>query len=207
MGHGGGIFGDDVVAAQAFLLVTSLWALTLAVVMHQQRLARTSAQDSERRMRDAIAAGRGFTFDYDPQRDHVRRADPDHILAPFNDEPGSSFFERLLPDDRQRLIDLVTSLTPARPTYEATYGSRRPDGRVVWLQERGIGEFDADGSPGSAAGPDHGRHGASRGGGSPAGGRSQEGPLYRHPCPRVTQPAGAHPHRGRPAGLGTGGPK
>ena len=145
LGHGGGLFSDNVLAAQAFLLVSSLWALTLAVVMHQQRLARINAQDSERRMRHAIAAGRGFTFDYDPQRDYVRRADPDQILAPFSEESGASFFGRLLPDDRQRLIDIVTSLCPAQPVYEATYGSRRPDGRVIWLQERGIGEFDGDG--------------------------------------------------------------
>jgi signal transduction histidine kinase len=145
LGHGGGIFAGNVIAAQAFLLVSSLWVLTLAAVMHQQRLTRVNAQDSERRMRHAIAAGRGFTFDYDPRRDYVRRADPDQILAPFSEEAGSSFFERLLPDDRQRLIDAVTSLTPAQPTYEATYGSRRPDGRVIWLQERGIGEFDDDG--------------------------------------------------------------
>jgi signal transduction histidine kinase len=145
LGHGGGIFGGNIIAAQAFLLVSSLWVLTLAVVMHQQRLARINAQESERRMRHAIAAGRGFTFDYDPRRDFVRRADPDQILAPFSEESGSSFFERLLPDDRQRLIDSVTSLTPVKPTYEATYGSRRPDGRVIWLQERGIGEFDDDG--------------------------------------------------------------
>ena len=145
LGHGGGIFGGNVIAAQAFLLVSSLWVLTLAVVMQQQRLARVNAQDSERRMREAIAAGRGFTFDYDPRRDYVRRADPDHIVASFTEESGSSFFERLLPDDRQRLIDTVSSLTPAKPAYELTYGSNRPDGRVVWLEERGIGEFDDDG--------------------------------------------------------------
>lgn len=142
LGHGGGIFGENVIAAQAFLFVSSLWALTLAVVMHQQRLARINAQDSERRMRDAIAAGRGFTFDYDPRRDYVRRADPDHILAPFNEESGSSFFGRLLGEDRQRLMDIVMSLNPANPSYEATYGSTRPDGKVVWLEERGVGEFD-----------------------------------------------------------------
>jgi signal transduction histidine kinase len=145
LGHGGGIFMDNVLAAQAFLFVSSLWALTLAVVMHQQRLARIDAQESERRMRDAIAAGRGFTFDYDARRDYVRRADPDHILAPFNEESGSDFFGRLVADDRQRLIDTVQSLSPAKPSYQTTYGSTRPDGKVVWLEERGIGEFDDTG--------------------------------------------------------------
>jgi signal transduction histidine kinase len=145
LAHGSGIFRDNVIAAQGFLLVSSLWALTLAVVMHQQRLARISAEGSERRMRQAIAAGRGFTFDYDPRRDFVRRADPDQILAPFSAETGASFFARLLPEDRPRLQELVTSLSPATPVYETTYGSRRPDGKVVWLQERGVGEFDEDG--------------------------------------------------------------
>lgn len=145
LGEGGGIFSENLIAAQAFLLVSSLWALTLAVVMHQQRLARINAQASESRMRDAIAAGRGFTFDYDPRHDYVRRADPDHILAPFNEESGSSFFDRLLPEDRQRLIDTVTSLAPEKPAYETTYGSMRPDGKVVWLEERGVGEFDDTG--------------------------------------------------------------
>ena len=125
LGHGGGIFGGNVIAAQAFLLVSSLWALTLAVVMHQQRLARVNAQDSERRMRHAIAAGRGFTFDYDPRRDYVRRADPDHIVAPFSEEPGSSFFERLLPDDRQRLIDTRDFAEPGE-----TEPTKRPMARA-----------------------------------------------------------------------------
>ena len=143
--HGGGIFRGSTEVAQAFLFVTSLWALTLAVVMEQQRHARDRALRSERSMRDALAAGRGFTFDYDPRRDQVVRADPDLIVAPFVAESGTSFFERLLPEDEPRLRQLVAGLSPARPMYQTTYGSRRPDGRVVWLHERAVGEFDEKG--------------------------------------------------------------
>jgi signal transduction histidine kinase/ActR/RegA family two-component response regulator len=146
LGHGGGLFDGDVEVAQAFMLVSSLWALTLAVVLEQQRRASDKVQLSERSMRAALAAGRGFTFDYDPLADFVRRADPDQILAPFMEESGASFFERVLPEDRARLQHAVTSLSPASPTYDATYGSRRPDGRIVWLQERGIAEFDETGT-------------------------------------------------------------
>ena len=146
LGHGGGIFRGDAAAAQAFLFVTSLWAVTLAVVMRQQRIAMDDARRSEQSMRHALAAGRGFTFDFDPRADFVRRADPDRILAPFTAESGASFFERVLPDDRTRLQQCVTSLSPVKPMYELTYGSRRPDGKVIWLQERGVGEFDAAGS-------------------------------------------------------------
>ena len=146
LGRGGGLFDGDVEVAQAFMFVTSLWALTLAVVLEQQRRAREKAQFSERSMRAALAAGRGFTFDYDPLADFVRRADPDQILAPFMEESGASFFERVLPEDRARLQHAVTSLAPGSPTYDATYGSRRPDGRIVWLQERGIAEFDETGT-------------------------------------------------------------
>jgi signal transduction histidine kinase len=145
LGRGDGLFRDDAEAAQAFLVVTSLWVLTLAVVMDQQRRARDAAQRSERSMRHALAAGRGFTFDYDPVRDVVRRSDPDQILAPFYEDTAASFFERVVPEDRARLQQLMVSISPARPMYEVTYGSRRPDGRVVWLQERAVGDFDADG--------------------------------------------------------------
>ncbi len=145
LGRGDGLFDGDVEVAQAFMFVSSLWALTLAVVLDQQRRAREKVQFSERSMREALAAGRGYTFDYDPPADFVRRADPDQILAPFMAESGASFFERVLPEDRSRLQHLVTTRSPSSPTYETTYGSRRPDGRIVWLQERGIAEFDETG--------------------------------------------------------------
>ena len=145
LGHGGGLLRGNVLVGQAFLLVSSLWSLTLAVVMEQQRRATASAQRSERRMRHALAAGRGFTFVYDPRADVLRRADPDGIAAPFREESGANFFERLLPEDRSRIQQLMASLTPQRPMYETTYGSRRPDGKVVWLQERGVAEFDEQG--------------------------------------------------------------
>ena len=40
---------------------------------------------------------------------------------------------------------VISSLTPQRPMYETTYGSRRPDGKVVWLQERAVAEFNEHG--------------------------------------------------------------
>ncbi|MCE3284256.1 MAG: putative histidine kinase, hybrid, partial [Steroidobacteraceae bacterium] len=146
VGHGGGIFRGSVDTAQAFLFVSSLWTLTLAVVMEQQRRARDRALISERSMLDALAAGRGFTFDFHPRQDQVVRADPEQIIAPFVTESGASFFERVLSEDRPRLQQLVQGLSPARPMYETTYGSRRPDGRVVWLHERAVGEFDEYGA-------------------------------------------------------------
>ena len=69
LGHGGGLMRRNVEVGQAFLLVSSLWSLTLAVVWEQQRRAMASAQNSERSMRHALAAGRGFTFEYDPRSD------------------------------------------------------------------------------------------------------------------------------------------
>ena len=146
LGHGGGMLQGNVQVAQSFLLVSSLWALTLAVVLEQQRRAMDNAQRSERRMRHALAAGRGFTFDYNPRRDHVRRADPDSIIAPFDEESGAAFFERLLPEDRLRLQERLSQLSPQRPMYEVSYGSRRPDGKIVWLQERAVAEFDTEGA-------------------------------------------------------------
>ncbi|HEX6573082.1 MAG TPA: ATP-binding protein [Steroidobacteraceae bacterium] len=146
VGHGGGVFRGSVDTAQAFLFVSSLWTLTLAVVMEQQRRARDRALISERSMLDALAAGRGFTFDFNPRQDHIVRADPEQIIAPFVTESGASFFERVLPEDRPRLQQLVQGLSPVRPMYETTYGSRRPDGRVVWLHERAVGEFDEYGA-------------------------------------------------------------
>jgi len=145
IGHGGGIFHGSVGVAQAFLFVSSLWALTLGVVMEQQRRTRELAQASECSMREALAAGRGFTFDWDPRTDRVTRVDPHHILAPFASESGAAFFERLLPADRNRLRQLIAHLSPTNPMYETTFGVCHPDGRIVWLQERGVGEFDETG--------------------------------------------------------------
>jgi signal transduction histidine kinase len=146
LGHGAVLFGRSIDEAQAFIVLSSLWALTLAAVMEQQRRAARNAQRSERSMRDALAAGRGFTFDYDPRTDRMLRVDPDQVVAPFVAESGTSFFDRVLPEDRARLQWLVASLKPEQPMYETSYGSHRSDGRVVWLQERGVGEFDEHGT-------------------------------------------------------------
>ncbi len=145
LGQEGGLLRGNVQVAQAFLLVSSFWSLTLAVVMEQQRRAMDSARRSERSMRHALAAGRGYTFEYDPRDDFMRRADPYGILAPFMQEAGGSFFARVLTEDRPRLQQLIASRTPQRPMYETTYGSRRPDGKIVWLQERGVAEFNEQG--------------------------------------------------------------
>jgi PAS domain S-box-containing protein len=49
------------------------------------------------------------------------------------------------PDDRTSLKARIRELCPENPSYALTFRYVRPDGRSVWLEETGRGEFDAAG--------------------------------------------------------------
>ncbi|HSN69687.1 MAG TPA: PAS domain-containing protein, partial [Thermoanaerobaculia bacterium] len=113
-----------------------------------RKRSEQSLRESEERLRLAAKAGRMFAFEWDPATDSVRRSPDCAEILGLSQEPttdtGASFFERIVPEDREQFVALVSGLTPEKPSYQTTYRVRRPDGGIVWLEEGGHASF-ADG--------------------------------------------------------------
>ncbi len=111
----------------------------------ERKRAEQTLRENEERLRLAAHAGRMFAFEWDPATDSVRRsADCAGVLG-LTEEPtvdtGASFFQRIVPEDRDRFVSIVTGLTPEEPSYQTIYRVRRPDGEIVWLEEGGRASF------------------------------------------------------------------
>lgn len=141
-----------------------LLATALAVRRAQQRLAEAKRALEERvlartaelaaseaRLSEALAAGRVFAFTYEPGTDTVARSV--HAAAILGLPPnratrdrGSAYLAAVLPDDRPAMDAALAALAPAAPDYAVRYRWRRPDGRILWLQDTGSASFRRDGS-------------------------------------------------------------
>lgn len=110
-----------------------------------RKRAEQTLRENEERLRLAAQAGRMFAFEWDPVADRVRRsADCAGILG-LSEEPthdtGDSFFQRIVPEDRDQFVSIVKGLTPDNPSYQTVYRVARPGGGIVWLEEGGRGSF------------------------------------------------------------------
>jgi PAS domain S-box-containing protein len=102
---------------------------------------------SESRLKAALLAGKAFTFEWNPEVDAVYRSkncadilglDPENCTR----DDGRNYFDHIHPEDRDGVIKLLLNLVPAAPDYKTEYRYVRPDGQIVWLEERGQAEFD-----------------------------------------------------------------
>ena len=62
-------------------------------------------------------------------------------------ESFEQFLERVVPDDRPKLLAAHRQADTSTQTLAVEYRIRRPDGDIRWLAERGNVEFDAEGRP------------------------------------------------------------
>ena len=113
----------------------------------ESKLAAETLREQEEQLREALEAGRVFTFEWNPATDVVlRSANCTPILGWTGDtthDTGQSFFKRIHPEDREGFISLVSALSPDHPVYETTYRYMRADnGREVVLEESGCAVFD-----------------------------------------------------------------
>ena len=114
------------------------------------RQAEEMLRESYVRMQQALQIGRAFTFEWLPETDLVFRSDScASILKLAGDEAvndtGSSFFQRIHPDDRERFVTLMNSLSPAKDTYVTGYRVLCGDGSEAELEETGQAFFDPSG--------------------------------------------------------------
>src|SRR5262245_31374358 len=127
---------------------TNLIAITIRDITEQRRI-ELALRESEERARLAMQAARMYAFDWNPRTDEVRRSSNcADILALSTDatrSTGTACFERIHPEDRDRFVRAVTTLTPANDTYAIRFRFTRYDGKVLTLQESGRGFFDTGG--------------------------------------------------------------
>ena len=116
----------------------------------ERKEAEAELRKRELRLRQALLVSRSFAFEWDPITDEVSRSEECGPLLGLNGEAavhdsGADFFQRVHPGDRERFAAVLRALTPDSPSYITKYRLVRPDGRVVTLEETGLGTFDAAG--------------------------------------------------------------
>jgi PAS domain S-box-containing protein len=103
----------------------------------------TDRKQTEARLSDALAAGQVVAFEWDAVTGRSQRSDnADRVIGFVED---GRFLQQVHPDYRGNLKALVRSLSPDNPSYSATFQFDRSDGRQVWQEETGKGEFDRTG--------------------------------------------------------------
>ena len=116
----------------------------------ERKDAEAELRKRELRLRQALLVSRSFAFEWNPVTDEVSRSEECGPLLGLNGEAavhdtGTEFFQRVHPGDRERFAAVLRALTPESPSYITQYRLVRPDGRVVTLEETGLGTFDAAG--------------------------------------------------------------
>ncbi len=109
-------------------------------------------QESEKRLRLALDAAYLILFEWDIQRNEVRRfVSREPALAPTPYDNSVTFEDVVKvvhPDDQERFrTNVHTALEHVDGEYECEYRLVRPDGDAVWLYERGRVERDMKGRP------------------------------------------------------------
>jgi PAS domain S-box-containing protein len=90
-----------------------------------------------------------YAWEWDPATDSVQRSAECAGILGLDDATGAGvakdYFDMVHPDDRARVWELATSLTPQDPEYRTEYRRFRSDGTLLWLQESGHATFDEAG--------------------------------------------------------------
>ncbi len=121
--------------------------------IEQETLSRKEAErqlrESEQRLRLAAETARMFAFEWDAVTDKIAcSADASDVLGRADNaaiDCGAAYLDRVHPDDRPALAELLAQLSPTQPGYRTTYRFVRDDGGVVWIEENAHGFFDETG--------------------------------------------------------------
>src|SRR5215475_3980526 len=124
-------------------------AVNMQIDLTERKQAEAVVKESESRLADALAAGHVMAFDWNAVTGLTHRNDNAADVLGF-DQAGlagspPNIFSQVHPDDRTRLKQCIRALRPGMPSYALIFRYVRPDGRLVWLEEAGKGEFDATG--------------------------------------------------------------
>ncbi len=124
--------------------------LRLTREIAERSQVESGLRESREQVRQALLLARMFTFEWDRTTDAVVRSITcAAILGLEGDDAiydtGTNFFQRVHPDDRERMATLVQTCTPEKSSYQVLYRLIRPDGSVVTLEETAQAVFDSSG--------------------------------------------------------------
>src|SRR5215472_11081405 len=100
----------------------------------QRIRSEETLRKSEERFRLAAQAGRMFAYEWDAATDLITRAPESAQIVEINEAgpiTGQQVLAKVHPDDRERLKDAVTTLSPEKPYLHVSYRMIRPDNTVI----------------------------------------------------------------------------
>src|SRR5215469_17613721 len=110
--------------------------------------SQETLRKSEERFRLAAQAGRMFAYEWDAATDVITRSPESAQILGINEEvpiTGQHVLAKVHPDDRERLKDAVTTLSPEKPYLHVRYRMIRPDNTVIWVERSSRAHFDDQG--------------------------------------------------------------
>ncbi|MGB4335540.1 MAG: PAS domain S-box protein [Chromatiaceae bacterium] len=127
-------------------------AVAAFIDITERKRVEAALRDSEQRLRLALDAAYAISFEWDIRRNEVRRHVSTTPALEATPEQATSTFEAVCevvhPQDRWRFVaDVQEAIEREDGRYESEFRVIDPDGKVVWLFERGRVERDDQGRP------------------------------------------------------------
>ena len=114
----------------------------------ERKRTEEKLRETEERFLQAAQVGKMFAYEWDLTTGLiVRSGESAHILDV--DEGAPTSHEELIthvhPDDREKLEAAIAELSPDKPNLQISYRRRLLDGTLIWVERKGLGQFDSHG--------------------------------------------------------------
>jgi PAS domain S-box-containing protein len=106
-------------------------------------------RESEQRFRLAAYAGKMFSYEWDAATDViVCSGEYAEMLCTDKEDhltTGREILSKVHPADREQVLAADAALSPEKPSLRVNHRMARPDGRVIWVEKTGRGDFNEQG--------------------------------------------------------------